>query len=530
AITAGLRFNSSDDIHVLEPAFSLNGYQNATLPFAYFGEGIVTEVQPRDRPLDGEAITGTLGLGAKLSPELALFSYLNAFDADLDQSQALIFDRIQGHDRRLDFGFSIHFSPQNQLWLKAGAGDSESERKSRHNDFITDPACSPSADFMGSCRSDAEMDGYDIQYRQIVASDDRLEVSFGWEAASVDSSVQSDFSGATSSAGALSPDKTIMLRDDAEDRSQTVYLSAQYKLGAQLKAHAALDYSDYRKELVSGGYLQQGDLHVPLAAQSYSTKTNKLSPRFGLEYQHDDRLSARCAYQQWLRPASAHSLAPMATAGIALADELVLPGGEIERARLQIDWEFNDASYVNFFYDWSSTDNLSRGIGDVLNQRMELAELDRLRQQDYTNLPTLEQLEERPVFAKGEVDSVGVNFETILFDGLSLSAGYIYSEGENTGKGFSGLDLPYIPQHRALIGATWFPLERCRLQLQGVYRSSRPVDEPNTVMLDEDFTTTVTGQWQSNDKRYKLEAYAANLSTSQKDTLVGVNLLWRTDL
>lgn len=65
------------------------------------------------------------------------------------------------------------------------------------------------------------------------------------------------------------------------------------------------------------------------------------------------------------------------------------------------------------------------------------------------------------------------------------------------------------------------------LSAQAVWRSERFADEANLVALAAGWDMTLKLHWESRDKRWNVEAYAANLLKRNVEDLMGVNLIVR---
>ncbi len=235
----------------------------------------------------------------------------------------------------------------------------------------------------------------------------------------------------------------------------------------------------------------------------------------------------RGAYQKWLRPASYNSLAPVATAGIQVDDSLVYPGGMLSRYRGQLDWEISPAWFVTAFADRRSVDNLSSPLDGVLNTRADVANLDRLRQRSVANLAAPDQLEATPVFSRGTASSGGFTVNHVLSRQIAGYFGYANTRSQNTSAAFNGRAIPYLPKNRATVGVTWAGDHRVIVSAQAVWRSQRFADEANLAPLASGWDMTLKLHWESADKRWNVDAYAANLLKRDVANLIGVNLVAR---
>jgi hypothetical protein len=218
----------------------------------------------------------------------------------------------------------------------------------------------------------------------------------------------------------------------------------------------------------------------------------------------------------------------VATAGIPVDDSLVNPGGILTRTRAQLDWELSDNHFLTLFADHKSADNFTSPLLDgVLNTRADVSNIDRLRQRSVTNLSAPDQLEAKPVFSRGTVRSVGATFNQMLSRTLAAYLGYANSRSENTGTAFSGRAIPYVPEQRATFGLSWATDQRLLLSAQTVWRSDRFSDEANLLPLASGWDTTLRLHWETLDKRWALDGFAANLLKPDAPRTLGMSLVAR---
>jgi len=112
----------------------------------------------------------------------------------------------------------------------------------------------------------------------------------------------------------------------------------------------------------------------------------------------------------------------------------------------------------------------------------------------------------------------------VLSRSVAGYAGYTRTGSENTGITFTGNSIPYLPQHRATLGLTWASDLRLLLSAQAVWRSERFVDEANKLPLSAGWDMTLKLHWETANKQWSLDAYAANLLKRDAGNVVGVNL------
>lgn len=176
---------------------------------------------------------------------------------------------------------------------------------------------------------------------------------------------------------------------------------------------------------------------------------------------------------------------------------------------------------------YERVDNLNSPLDGVLNTRADVTNLERLRQKSVANLAAPDQLEATPIFARGTATSGGFSFNRVLTRNLAGYFGYANTHSENTGTVNQGTDIPYLPKHRATLGMTWAGDQRTIVSAQTVWRSTRFADEANLTPLASGWGMTLKLHWESEDKRWNLEGYAANLLNRDVEDLLGVSLIVR---
>ena len=514
----GARYNNSRDFRLAEPTLTANGYANAGMPFAYFLEAIQTDTRPDRVAFDASARTYTVALGARPTYELGLFAYANAFDADIKLNPvSAIEQRVNGRNERLDLGAHYRFGPQSQAWLKFGKSN-ETSRVDQVTSVDTPFGLATNA---SEFRTKPEQ--HDIQFRHTFAANERHEVSWGAELGRADKTntlVRENFFHI--GAGVVPSDR-LDQRD--QDRSRDFWLSDRVRANERLNLQGDLAWQRYTKTRDINIFRDT----VPPATQTFPENYDRsvVSPRLGAAWSLGSGATLRGAFQKWLRPASYNSLAPVATAGIPIDDSLVYAGGKISRYRAQLDWELSPAWFVNAFADRREVDNLSSPLDGVLNTRADVANLDRLRQKTVANLAAPDQLEATPIFSRGTASSAGFTANHVLSRSLAGYFGYTSTGSKNTGGVFDRNAIPYLPKHRATVGLTWAGEQRLILSAQAVWRSQRYADEANLTPLASGWDMTLKLHWESENKRWSVEGYAANLIKRDVANLLGVNLIAR---
>ncbi|MCX7172040.1 MAG: TonB-dependent receptor, partial [Proteobacteria bacterium] len=512
-----MRYDHSRDFRLSEPTLTANGYANSVMPIAWFAEAIRTETRPDRLAFDAGANTYTLALGVRPTYELGLFAYANAFEANIALSPAGgIRQTVAGRNKRLDAGAHYRYGPESQAWLKIGQGD-ETSTVNQVTTLATNLGLAGNAS-----NFQTQPEQRDIQFRHTFALTERHELSWGAEHGRMEKTntlVQENFFHLGTGAGVPSD----RLHQHDEDRSRDFWLSDRLRVSERLNLQADLAWQEYTKTRDINIYRDRVSPLTQLFPESYDRSF--VAPRLGAAYALGNGATLRGAYQKWLRPASYNSLAPVATAGIPIDDSLVQAGGMMSRYRGQLDWELSPAWFMTAFADRRKVDNLSSPLDGVLNTRADVTDLDRLRQRNLANLAAPDQLEATPIFARGTATSGGFTFNHVLSRNFAGYFGYANTHSENTGPTNSGKDIPYLPEHRATIGLTWAGDQRLIVSAQAVWRSERFGDEANKLPLPASWDMTLKLHWESVDKRWNVEGYAANLFKRDVENLVGVNLM-----
>jgi hypothetical protein len=235
-------------------------------------------------------------------------------------------------------------------------------------------------------------------------------------------------------------------------------------------------------------------------------------------------LTLRAAWQEWLRPASIASLKPTSTAGIVLDDRYVLPGGRLEKGRVQVEWEALPTLLVTVFADRQEVENLYSSLAGVLNNRPETSNLERLRNRTFYPLASSHDLEGFPQMSAGELRESGLALNALATRHLALFAEGTWAKSENTGELHAGRLFPFTPRKRYSLGATWFSDTRWSLGAKATYRSERFSDEANLFPLIAEWSGSMQAYWESRDKRWSVEAMVLNIGAKSVDETVGIVL------
>jgi len=247
-------------------------------------------------------------------------------------------------------------------------------------------------------------------------------------------------------------------------------------------------------------------------------------PLFGLAWHPAPGAVVRGVCRRWLRPASLDSILPVATAGVPLDDQLVLPGGTLEQCRAQADWALARRTFVSLSAERIETSNLVSNFDGPINTPAALTDLARLRNRLLTPLPAPDQLEDTPVYAGAVIRRGSISLEQIVGSGFAVHGRYAYTDSANTDlPPFGGNKVPYLARHQAQVGATWTPRAHSRLAVLAVHRSQRFTDELNRSPLVAGWDGYVSAFAETTDKRWSVELQATNLW--KPDTVEGYGII-----
>lgn len=494
--------DQSKDSRVQVPTLRLNGYQNTGMPLGWLLEGQYQRWDDKD--LDTEAGQFTLGLGVKPVAPLRLFLYASRFEPEVSRDLTGGEQRIDGASQRIDAGVSLRHGPDSQSWFKAGHSDESST--------VDGPDL-----LIPSTRERSELSPRrdDLQFRHTRRLGDDWQLSLGLEWArrrdDADYRLWSQPGAGPSSSG----------QDRSRDQSTLAY--AALKLGAfpELDLEAGLSYT--RLESETRYTARIGD--IDLDRGDYRKTSKRLHPSLGAVYRLAPEWTLRAALQDWTRPVSFNTLAPVATAGIPVDDLFTLPGGRLERGKLQLEWR-HASSLTSAWMDRRKIRNLSFDpLAGPDNGTSELADLSRLAPPSLLSL-ALDVPEGLPRFASGELREWGLSYERVLRRELSMRLRYRGVESENT-RWFSGNKLPFVPRHHATFGASWFPWPGWAFQARADYRSRRYADAANSEPLDAGWDATLMASRQSARKDWQADLYLRSLGNPELPVSAGLALSYR---
>ena len=515
--TASLTYSHSDDLRVVEPIITVNGYDAAPFPIAYLAEAIDTRVDPGNSALMLRGKTYTAAIGAKPTHELGVFLYTNRLDIDDAQIGTLgvpgVYQRITGKVDRVDAGVRYAPSSAASFWLKAGGSKQSSVLDE------TDRISGMPEDVVRASHFTLDPKASDIAFRHGMYLRDGVEVDWGAEAARV---TQPSFLGRDRFfhfVGVATDGES--LTQDARDRSAGVYAMTRIDNGPA-RFEAGLGWRKYEKDRGIDFVIATGPGHI-----DESLHRDKVEPFVGVTWRLAPASVARLACRRWLRPASLETMAPVAVAAMPLDDQLVYAGGLLDQCRAQWEWTPGERTFFAARVERSKVDNLYSPLDGVQNTQADISNLERLRNRVLTPPPQPDLLEDNPVFASGVARRANLAIEQIVTSRIALRAYYTYTESENDGPAFPDRKIPFLARHQANVGGTWAPGGRAFLTVQAIYRSQRFSDEQNLVPLPAGWDAQARLFIESDDKRWALEAFAANLLKKQASDVFGVTVSYR---
>jgi tetratricopeptide (TPR) repeat protein len=480
-----LRYSHSDDIDGWSPQVELSGYRAEPKPMAYYLGYEKVDWDRFDRPYDLDNLTAAFGV--KPRHDLGMFLFADATRQDSQPTgtwAGLDYDLDDRLDtRRVDLGVNYKLRPDDQVWLKAGYFHSK-EKFTGDLGFDT-----------VSAASNIEVPEFSARHVFDHPSGQRIAWGFDTGRRMIDASL----------------DDGVFLRQDyrVAESSLDVYVSDTYSPTPKLDLQGDLVWQRQRRKATEQPYIIALDPPEPGSVTTETANQRQFSPRLGLVYRADGNLRLRLAYQDWLRPTNYSALQPVATAGIALDDRLVVRGGELERLRAQGEWEATPSTFVMGYADFKRIDNHLMTIRPP--SVSDLEGLGKLRPRDFGALmrDDLYEVADTPDYAGGDIASLGVSLNHRLNRNWALNARYVWTDSENSQD--DSLDIPYLPRHAVSLGATWIDERGWYVAGRLAWRAKRYEDEANSLRLDSGWAGDLDVFRESRDKRWLLRFSANNL-------------------
>jgi Tfp pilus assembly protein PilF len=480
-----LRYSHSDDIDGWSPQLELSGYRAESKPMAYYLGYEKVDWDRFDRPYDLDTLTAAFGI--KPRHDLGMFLFADASRQDSQPTGAwsgLDYDLDDRLDtRRIDLGLNYTRRPDDQIWFKAGYFRS---KETFAGDLGFDSV---------NAASNIEVPEFSARHVFDHASGQRIAWGFDAGRRTVDASL----------------DDGVFLRQDyrVAESSFDLYISDTYSPAPNLDLQGDLFWQRQRRKATAQPFIIAWDPPEAGSVETETANTQQFSPRLGLVYRADGHTRLRLAYQDWLRPTTYSALQPVATVGIALDDRLVVRGGELERLRIQGEWEATPRTFMMGFADVKHIDNHLMAIRAP--SVTDLESLGKLRPRDFGALmrDDLYEVADTPDYAGGDIATLGVSLNHMLNRNWALNARYVWTDSENSED--DSLDIPYLPRHALALGATWIDERGWYVAGRLAWRAKRFQDEANSLRLDAGWAGDLDVFRESRDKRWLLRFSANNL-------------------
>lgn len=471
-----------------------NGMSTTAFPLSYFISGDLSDGQSR---LENDAAHGTnLTLGLGMRPHHALGVFLFGTDTRIRgdlQNPTLPDTPLEFNDSRFDVGFNFKYDAQNQFWLKTGTG----RQTSLLHGLVTIDGAALSLE-----QARYRVRQSDTQFRHAFAPAEGFELSWGYE----DSQQEKPANFNTR----LLPDLLLAIAERNRLESQDAYLVARSKIASDWRGELGVfEQRATHLKRATRGEISSGAEIVDILANDTRHYTDA-NWRGGLQWRFAPQSTLTAVSQNWRRPASAGSLAPIDTLGIALNDQLTTNGGLYRRQRLQVDHEAGSSTFVQGFVDHETIDNISSPL-TALVPDLKLTELESLRnRRDAFSFQP--ELENTPEFLEGRVSSFGLALNQRIHRDLTVSARYRHADAEQTGAR-DGLKIPYLPRDYLRLGSYWSLPERWLVGASATWRSARFRDEANSAdkRIEPGWIFGLSSYWESADKRWVAQAILDNL-------------------
>jgi len=500
-----------------------NGLFDAKVPLAYslVFEGADGHASPDTFKAHGHNFTA--GVGARPTSDLGVFYF--GTDTEVDgkfSDRSLLFDApLKQSVARHDLGVGYRLAQNNQMLFKLGYG----RQTSRLTGSLYDPSfpdvIAPGLDLffddIGRLeRYRATTEQSDIQFRHDFDAAGSWRFAWGGEYAEQTSKLDyvRSFDNAVFP---LNPFRVSLL-PERSFTSSNLYLSTRKALADTLETQVDVAYQHFKTTTRLDNTQEFVGIPGTSGRIDERSEFDELNYRFGLRYAPLAGHQIRTVYQRWRRPVGTGSLTPVDTLGIPVDDRLVDLGGQLQRARLQYDGQWASDLFIQAFADRRRVNNI-QSVAAPLFAVFGVTELDALRARKPVFGEPYSALEDTPLFGQGVVNSGGLAANWLLSRNVSLLARYIHSTSENTADAFSGKRVPLIPRHFGNLSAFWQPANRWLAGLSATYRSARYADEANASPLTAGWNFGLRTYWETEDKRWSLEAAVNNLHADKKSAL-----------
>ena len=524
------------------PSITLNGLGNSMVPLAYFVQwqparatDFGLDVGASGQPLmadpsgsaDIDAGVGTLGLGVQATDQLGLFFYHNSFTAKVTgrnstfgissaETGYLASTRFDLSTRQTALGLAYRWTPDAQTWVKVDRSSNRNTVTAYPTQFSLD-----GLDLTLGMDFNPDKRFSDLQLRHTMDLSPATRLSLGLEQVRETQYSNSSGLGLLS----LDDDSEAFLNglamafagtNDIRRRFTGLDFSLQHRLSAAWQLDASLGFNRLHEQVIGQNATALEGFGVIDESEAQSDQTwNTTHPRLGLVYQPNDQFSLRLAYQDWMRPLSVSTLAPVQTAGIALEDRLLEAGGRLKRSVLQLGWTPDAQTFWLARLDRQDINNPVAAGVDLRTPSLPF--LEALRNAQSFNLSSIDLLEATPEVERGRLDAVTLAVNRLLTANLSGYAKYIWQDGRNrshdnsTPRLSDGLRMAFVPKNTLALGVSWAGAPRLQLGARLVYRSDRFEDMSNLTLWPAAWALDLLAIWQTQDKRWNFGLGAINL-------------------
>jgi tetratricopeptide (TPR) repeat protein len=524
--TIGDTYSRGTD-HQSNPYLRLNGLFDWQVRSAYFvdAETATGTTSSVSNAPDGTAINVTgdrraelyaIGLGSLLTENLGVFAYGTRI---LDKVVFRDYSGTIGDEGkdRIDAGARYRFSPTSMTWLKFGRTN---EAHLFENYTVFNPDLSGASG--GNSHFRSRPDDFELRHSMDLTPADH--VAFGAEYA------RDRRTSSFQQVGVIATPTGYIgfgteVDQDAALKSRQAYASYSRDVAPGLMVQGDVFWQRFEQQIKEDRItiLQFGGVTTP-GFQSFrgGAKKDEWNPRIGFAWT-PGKLGVRAAWQRWTQPVSTSTLAPVATAGLALDDRLVTSGGKATRAIVLFNAELGERTHMSAFYDNEKVENLGQLGYRIPVPNIQFVEL--LRNAQLVNVANGTLLEGTPDFDSGRAESAGLSFNHMLSSEWSIAARYVYTRNRATlyARDDAGnivvasdkAEIPLLPRNLATVGFTWASPWRIYLSAQAVYRSDRFTDRDNTpnARLKADTTGSLAVFWETADKSLILGAGANNIGS-----------------
>lgn len=486
--------SSSDDQSLVMPYIKINGYDNSIVPGSLFlSYEPLTSTPKNNSGVLGkmQGSTSSEAVGVKPRHDIGLFLFASQSDMTTKDymgqlgSASLSIPTQKDSEDRFDLGVHYKLLPDNQLWFKAGQGKTSSA-------FTSGKLITPSAttDNINLATTD---NMNDFALRHLFQISELLQLSWGVEQA--EQNTESSFT---------TPGSPVYI-EKVSNTSTDYYLTAIWQR-QKLTLDGGAFYQQHK--------VNQQTLFDILNINESKLSEDQLNPRIGVVYHPSTPLTVRAAYQKWMRPTSASTLAPVVTAGIPLDDRIVGNGGQLTRVRGQLEWQATPSIFTQAFADYRKIDNL---ILNVLSPPKN-ENLGGLKERNMASLATDDMYEfvSPPDFEEGTAQSAGAAINMMLTSNWSAYLRYIYTDSRNTSIAMKDKKLPLLAENTVALGLTWVSPLRLYFISRVTYRGERFRDEANLEKVKSGTDINFDAFWETRDKHWLARVGYDNLLINNK--------------